>query len=172
MGRFDEAATQFELTSQAYRAAKSDINAALTQSYVGDAKREAGRADEALPLQLEAIAALRKLYPTGENVMLARALSSVALTEAVLDALPAVPHVRLIDVWAPLEALRARLSRWPALRALEIVCAQTEEGTLSVEVHEAGLRVVRTGVVADDVWAVVKHRLAQQGLASLVPQPT
>jgi uncharacterized protein (TIGR02996 family) len=68
-------------------------------------------------------AALRRLTHLGTlGVRLPFATLSLGDAEAVIDALPPVPHVRLIDVWAPLEALRARLSRWPSLRALEIVC--------------------------------------------------
>lgn len=84
VGRFDEAAAQFDVTAKAYRAAKSDINAALTQGYVSDSQREAGHAAEALPGQLEAVATLKRLYPKGQNVMLARALTNLALTEGAV----------------------------------------------------------------------------------------
>jgi eukaryotic-like serine/threonine-protein kinase len=87
LGRFEEAAAQFDVTSKAYRAVRSDINAALTQAYAGDSRREAGHPAQALPEQLEAVATLRRLYPKGENVMLARALTNLALTEAALGQL-------------------------------------------------------------------------------------
>jgi tetratricopeptide (TPR) repeat protein len=82
LGRFDEAAAQFDVATNAYKAVRSEINAALTQGYAGDSWREAGHAAQALPLQLEAVATLRRLYPGGENVMLSRALTNLALTEA------------------------------------------------------------------------------------------
>lgn len=84
LGRFEESAVQFEAATKAYKAAKSDVNAALTQGYGADAQREAGHAAQALPLQVDAIATLRRLYPKGENVMLARALTNLALTEGAL----------------------------------------------------------------------------------------
>ncbi len=84
VGRFDEAAAQFDVTAKAYRSVKSDINAALTQGYVSDSQREAGHAEQALPGQLDAVATLRRLYPKGQNVMLARALTNLALTEGAL----------------------------------------------------------------------------------------
>ncbi|MBE2248651.1 MAG: tetratricopeptide repeat protein [Myxococcus sp.] len=84
VGRFDEAAAQFDVAAKAYRTVKSDINAALTQGYVADSQREAGHAAEALPGQLEAVAALRRLYPKAQHVMLARALTNLALTESAV----------------------------------------------------------------------------------------
>lgn len=84
LGRFDEAAAQFDVTAKAYRSVKSDINAALTQGYVSDSQREAGHAEQALPGQLDAVATLRRLYPKGQNVMLARALTNLALTEGAV----------------------------------------------------------------------------------------
>lgn len=84
LGRFDEAAVQFDLVTKRFRALKSEINAAIAQNYAGDARREAGRPGEALEMQREAIAAMRRLYPKGENLMLGRALSALALTETAL----------------------------------------------------------------------------------------
>lgn len=84
VGRFDEAATQFALAAQGYKKAKADINAALTLGFQCDALREAGHAADALPLQVEAVDTLRAKYPKGENVMLARALTNLGLTELSL----------------------------------------------------------------------------------------
>ncbi len=84
VGRFDEAAAQFEVVAAEYRLLGNEINAALTQSYAADALREAGKAEQALPLETAAVETLRRLYPRGEHVMLARSLSNLALTEAAL----------------------------------------------------------------------------------------
>lgn len=84
LGRFDEAAAQFEVATREYRALENDINAALTQTYWGESLREAGRPAAGLPLQTEGVDALRKLYAKGEHVLLGRALTSLALTESAL----------------------------------------------------------------------------------------
>ena len=84
IGRFDEAAAQFEVASKEYRALKNDINAFLTQTFWGESLRDAGRPAEGLPLQREGVEALRKLYAKGEHILLGRALTSLALTEAAL----------------------------------------------------------------------------------------
>ena len=81
-GRFDEAAAQFSQVAHAYRARGSEVNAALVQGFACDALREAGRAAEAVPSQREAVETLRKRYPQGRHVMLARALVNLALTES------------------------------------------------------------------------------------------
>ncbi|MEW5740147.1 MAG: serine/threonine-protein kinase [Myxococcota bacterium] len=81
MGRFDEAAAQFEVVAKEYEAQGSAVNAALTHGYAADSLREAGRAAEALAGQTAAVETLRRLYPKGEHVMLARALTNLGLTE-------------------------------------------------------------------------------------------
>lgn len=81
-GRFDEAAAQFTEAARAYGAHGGDVNAALVQGFAADSLREAGRAAEALPSQREAVETLRKRYPNGQHVMLARALVNLALTES------------------------------------------------------------------------------------------
>ena len=80
LGRYDEAEQGFTRAAEGYRAANSEVNAALTAGYAGDAAREAGRAPQAIAGQQAAIATLRKGYPGGENVMLARALTNLGLT--------------------------------------------------------------------------------------------
>ena len=82
LGRFEESSAQFDVAAKAYRAVGADISAALTQGFAADSLREAGHAAQALPGQLEAVATLRRLYPGGEHVMLARALTNLGLTEA------------------------------------------------------------------------------------------
>ncbi|MFZ5439518.1 MAG: protein kinase domain-containing protein [Myxococcota bacterium] len=81
MGRFDDAAAQFEVVATEYEAQGNAINAALTRSYAADSLREAGRAAEALPIGAAAAETLRRLYPKGEHVMLARVLTNLGLTE-------------------------------------------------------------------------------------------
>jgi serine/threonine-protein kinase len=81
LGRFDEAAEQFGLATRGYTTVKSDINAAITQGYMGDSLREAGHAERALGAQRAAVATMKRLYPKAESVMLARALANLAFTE-------------------------------------------------------------------------------------------
>ncbi|MDP2275432.1 MAG: serine/threonine-protein kinase [Archangium sp.] len=84
LGRFDEAAAQFELVAGEYTLMGNEINAALTQSYAADSLREAGKAGQALVVETAAVETLRRLYPKGEHVMLARVLTNLALTEGAL----------------------------------------------------------------------------------------
>ncbi|MBX5484545.1 MAG: serine/threonine protein kinase [Myxococcaceae bacterium] len=104
LGRFEEAAAEFARASSAYAAMDNGINAALTRSFQGEALREAGRPAEALPLQIEAVATLRRLYPDGEHVMLGRALSSLGVTESALR-----DHARALEHHAEAMAMQRRL---------------------------------------------------------------
>lgn len=56
----------------------------VLSGHAADSLREAGHADRALASQTEAVDTLQRLYPKGENVMLARALTNLGLTEAAL----------------------------------------------------------------------------------------
>jgi hypothetical protein len=78
-----------------------------------------------------------------------------------------VPHVRLGNLWGDLQALRARLAQRPSLHALEVVADQTEVGLLAIELRTTGVRLLRSGTVADEVWRVVATRLRQQGFTTL-----
>lgn len=84
LGRFEEAARQFEVVSSEYAAQKNELYAALTRTFQAEALRDAGKPAEALPLQLENIATMRRLYPKGEHILLGRALTGMALTEQAL----------------------------------------------------------------------------------------
>ncbi|MCU0699300.1 MAG: serine/threonine-protein kinase [Myxococcaceae bacterium] len=84
MGRFDEAASEFERVAAEYAAIDNRLNAALTRSYAADSLREAGQAARALPIGTEALATLRQSYPKGQHVNLARVLTNVARTESLV----------------------------------------------------------------------------------------
>ncbi len=118
MGRFDEAAAQFEVVAAEYRAQRNEINAALTESYAADALREAGKAAQALPIETAAVETLRRLYPEGEHVMLARVLTSLALTEGALGhhALALEHHQQAVDMHTKLQ--EAKSPNAPHARAL------------------------------------------------------
>ncbi|MDP1830256.1 MAG: serine/threonine-protein kinase [Archangium sp.] len=109
VGRFDEAAAQFEVVAAEYRALGNEINAALTQSYAADALREAGKAAQALPVETAAVATLRRLYPKGEHVMLARVLTNLALTEGALGqhALALEHHQQAVDMHTKLQEAKS-----------------------------------------------------------------
>ena len=84
MGRYAEAAQQFELVARAYAEAGNPLNAAMVQGFAADAWRDAGKPELAIRTQPQALEALRSLYPPGGQVQLARALGELGQTESAL----------------------------------------------------------------------------------------
>lgn len=128
--------------------------------------------------QLEGTLDREDLATQGERLRALQGLSTLGLWfpwawlgvgdfEPVFAALPEVPHVRLGNLWGDLQALRARLAQRPSLHALEVVADQTEVGLLAIELRTTGVRLLRSGTVADEVWRVVATRLRQQGFTTL-----
>jgi len=88
LGRYAEAAQQFEVVARAYGEAGNALNAAMVQGFAADAWRDAGEPGVAIRTQPQALEALRRLYPPGGHVQLARALGELGQTEAALGRYP------------------------------------------------------------------------------------
>ena len=88
LGRYAEAAQQYEVVAHAYADAGNPLNSAMVQGFAGAAWRDAGKPEVAITTQPQALEKLRGLYPAGGHVQLARALGELAQTESALGRYP------------------------------------------------------------------------------------
>jgi serine/threonine-protein kinase len=84
LGRYTEAAQQFEVVARTYEEVGNPVNAAMVQGFAASAWRDAGKPEVAIATQPQALEKLRSLYPAGGHVQLARALGELAQTESAL----------------------------------------------------------------------------------------
>jgi serine/threonine-protein kinase len=99
LGRYAEAAQQFEVVARAYGEAGNPLNEAMVEGFAADAWRDAGKPEVAITTQPQALEKLNRLYPAGGHVQLARALGELGQTESALGRYPeALAHH---DDWYP-----------------------------------------------------------------------